>query len=94
MVEQLTRHHSQRLQGLPLDSPPTVEGQEGVNMEQPTSANVPVGTALASETREYFIVYTNPLVQLPPVADASMHSPLEGRINSPTPPYYGPDSPF
>ena len=42
MAEQLTRCHSRRLQGLPPDSPPTVEGQEGVNMEQPASANVPV----------------------------------------------------
>ena len=34
------------------------------------------------------------MVQLPPVADASVHSPLEGHVNSPTPPYYGSDDPF
>ena len=82
------------MQGLPPDSPPIVEGQEGVTMEQPASANVPVGTALASETREDFTVYTNPLVQFPPVADAFMHSPLEGHVDSPTPPDYGSDAPF
>ena len=94
MDEQLARCHSCRLQGLPPNSPPIMQGQEGVNMEQPTSANVPVGTALASETREYFIVYTNPLVQLPPIADASKHSPLEGCIDSPIQPDYGLDTPF
>ena len=62
MAEQLTRCQSHILQGLPPDSPPTVEGQEGVTMEQPGSANVLIGTALASETREDFIIYTNPLV--------------------------------
>ena len=50
MAEQLARHQSHRLQGLSPDSPPIVEGQEGVNMEQPASANVPIGTSLASET--------------------------------------------
>ena len=89
MAEQLARCQSHRLQGLPLDSPPTVEGQEGVTIEQPASANVPIGTALACETIEEFIVYTNPLVQLPPAVDASVHSPLEGRIDSPIPPDYG-----
>ena len=51
MAEQLTRRQSHRLQGLPPDSPPTMEGQEGVAMEQPDYANVPIGTTLASETR-------------------------------------------
>ena len=63
-------------------------------MEQPASANVPIGTTLASENIEYFTVYPNPLVQLPPIDDASMHSSLEGCVNSPTPPDYGPDAPF
>ena len=94
MAEQLARHHSHRLHGLPLDSPPTVEGQEGVTMEQPASSNVPVGTTLASETREYFGVYTNPLVQLPPTTDVSIHPPLGGHGDSYAPPDYGPDSPF
>ena len=49
MAEQVARHQSSRLQGLPPDSLPTVEGQEGVTMEQPTSANVPVGTPLSSK---------------------------------------------
>ena len=63
-------------------------------MEKPASTNVPVGTALASENREDFTIYTNPLVQFPPAADTSVHSSLEGRFNSPTPPDYGPDAPF
>ena len=51
MAEKLVRHQSHRLQVLSPDSPPTVEGQEGVTMEQPTSANVPIANSLASETR-------------------------------------------
>ena len=62
MAEQLAIRQSHRLQGLSPDSPPTMEGQEGITMEQPSFANVHVGTALASETREDFIIYTNPLV--------------------------------
>ena len=94
MAEQLTRCHFRILQGLPPDSPTTVEGQEGVTMEQPASANVPIGTSLASETREDFTIYTDPLVQLPPTTDASVHSPLEGRVDSLPPPDYGLDAPF
>ena len=71
-----------------------MEGQEGVTMEQSASANVHIGTALASETKEVFIVYTNPLVQLPLATNASVHSSLEGRIDSPIPPDYGSDAPF
>ena len=71
-----------------------MEGQEGVTMEQPASANVPVGTSLASETREDITIFTNPLVQIPPSADASVHPLLEGRVDSPTPLDYGPDAPF
>ena len=73
MVYKLVRHQSHILQGLSPDSPPTIEGQEGVTMEQLASTNVPVGTTLATETREYFTIYTNPLVQLPPAANVSIH---------------------
>ena len=88
------RRHSHKLQCLPHDSPPAMEGQEGVNIEQPSSANVPIGTALASETREDFTVYTNPLVQFPLATDASMHLPLEGHINIPFQVEFFLDSPF
>ena len=71
-----------------------MEGQEGLTMEQPNSPNVPVGTTLDSENKEYFTIFTNPLVQLPPAADASVHPSLEGHVDSPTPPDYGPDAPF
>ena len=63
-------------------------------MEQPASANVPVGTTLASEIREEYTVFTNPLVQLPPAANVSVHSKLEGLADSLTPPNYGLDAPF
>ena len=63
-------------------------------MEQPPSVNVPIGTTLASEIREEFTVFTNPLVQLPPAADASVHLLLEGRVDSITPPDYGLDAPI
>ena len=94
MVEKLVRHKSHRLQGLSLDSPLTVEGQEEVTMEQPASANVPVGTTLASETRDTLTVYTNPLVQFPLATDASMHLPLEGHINIPFQVEFFLDAPF
>ena len=94
MSEKLARRQYCRLQGLSPDSPPTMEGQEGVTMEQPNSANVPVGTALISETREDFTIYTNPLVQLPPTADASMRLPLEGHVDTPALLDYGLDAPF
>ena len=71
-----------------------MEGQEVVTIEQPASANVPIGTSLASETREDFTVYTNPLVQLPPAADASVHSPLEGHIDIPIQVEFFPDAAF
>ena len=55
-----------------------MEGQEGVTTEQLASTNVLIGTTLASETREDFTVFTNPLFQLPTAVDASVHSALEG----------------
>ena len=58
-------------------------------MEQLVSSNVPVGTALASETRENFTIFTNPLVQLPPAADASMNLLLEGHVARISPCYKG-----
>ena len=93
MAEQLARHQSHRLQGLSPNSPPTVEGQ-GITMEQPTSANVPVRTTLTSKTREYFTSYTNPLVQLPPTTNVSVHPSLEGHGDNSTPPDYGLNAPF
>ena len=63
-------------------------------MEQPASANVPIGTTLASETREDFTIYMNPLVQLPPTTDASLHPPLEGHGDVSTPLDYGLDALF
>ena len=71
-----------------------MEGQEGVTMEQPASSNVPVWTTLASETREDFTIYTNPLVQLHPTTNAFVHPPLEGHADTPTPLDYGPNAPF
>ena len=44
--------------------------------------------------REYFTVYTNLLVQLPPTIDASLHSPLEGHGDVSAPLDYGLDDPF
>ena len=77
MDEKLTRCHSHRLQGLPPESPPAMEGQEGVTMERPASAEVHMETTLATEPREEFSVYNNPLVQLTPEANTSFHFPTE-----------------
>ena len=94
MAEQLTKRLSCRLQGLSPDFPPPVEGQEGITMEQLASTSVPIGTTLASEIREEFTIFTNPLVQLPPAANVSVHSTLEGLVDSLIPPNYGLDAPF
>ena len=62
MVEQLTRHHSRRLQVLPHDSPPAMEGQEGVTMERPASADACIKNTSIARPREEFSIYNNPLV--------------------------------
>ena len=63
-------------------------------MEQPASADALVGTTSASETKDDFTIYTNPLVQFPPTTDVSVHSPMEGRVDSPIEAEFDPDAPF
>ena len=82
MAEQLVQCQPRRLQGLPLESPPTVEGQQGVTMEWPTLAEDHMETTPTIEPREEFLVYENPLVQLTPEANTSFHFPMEGRLGS------------
>ena len=94
MAEKLMRHRSCRLQGLPLDSPLAVEGEEGLNMEQPTSIDDLVRTTSDIETRDDFTIYTNPLVQFPPVANVFVHSPMEGSVDGPNEAKFGPNAPF
>ena len=91
MAEQLARRQSHRLQGLPLDSPRVVEGEEGVLVEILSSVE---NCMELTPPREYFTVYTNPLVQLPPTTDASLHTPLEGHDDVSAPPDYGLEAPF
>ena len=50
--------------------------------------------SLVVESREQFTAYVNPLVQQPPTADTSFHSPMEGRTDSPVETEYGPNAPF
>ena len=38
--------------------------------------------------------YTNPLAQKPPIGDTSFHGPVEGHVDSPVRPDYGPNAPF
>ena len=60
------------------------------------------GAATTSHVQEDIVVgsgdqftsYKNPLAQQPPVGDTSFHGPLEGRVDSPVCPDYGPDDPF
>ena len=68
-----------------------MEGEEGVAVEIPTSTE---NRMEITPPREYFTVYTNPLVQLPPTTDTSLHPPLEGHGDASTPPDYGLDAPF
>ena len=49
---------------------------------------------LVVESGDQFASYITPLVQQPPVGDTSFHGPVEGRVDSPVRPYYGPDAPF
>ena len=46
------------------------------------------------ESGDQFTSYINTLDQQPPMADPSFHPHMEGRIDSPVPPKYGPDAPF
>ena len=65
---------------------------ETTNQGAATDSHVEGSTVM--ERGEQFTAYINPLVQQPFVADASFHSPREGRIDSPTETEYGPNSPF
>ena len=82
-----------------------MEGQEGVNMERPTSTDAHIETTLSTKTREYFFLYNNPLVQLPPTMDTTFHFSMEGQpdssnwtVNHPLDETidveYGPNAPF
>ena len=52
------------------------------------------GKNLVVESGDRFTSYINPLAQQPPMADTSFHPHMEGRIDSPTAPEYGPNAPF
>ena len=104
LVEQFTRR-SHRLQVLPSDSPPALEGHEGETMKRTTFVDARIETTSATETREYFSVYNNPLVQLPPATNTTFYFQMEGQpgtsdwtVNHPPDQTieveYGPDAPF
>ena len=59
-----------------------MERKEGVTMEWPASIDARMETAPASETREYFSVYNNPLFQIPPTIDTTFHFLMEGQPGS------------
>ena len=59
-----------------------MEGQEGVTMERLTYVDSRMGTTPATETREDFFVYNNPLVQMPPTMDTTFHFSMEGQPDS------------
>ena len=82
-----------------------MEGQEGETMEWPASADACIENTSSIETREYFSIYDNPLVQLPPMVDTTFHFPTEGQAGPSNwtfnnPPNesieveYGPNDPF
>ena len=74
---------SHRLQGLPPNSPPIVEGNEGETMDQPAIADSHVEGVPVTETREEFSSYDNPLlVQQPSTEDTTFHFPMEGHPGS------------
>ena len=74
--------HSCRLQGLPPDSPPAMEGNRGETMDRLASVDSHVEDVPITKTREEFSAYDNPLVQLPPTTDSTFHFPMEGRPSS------------
>ena len=49
---------------------------------------------LVVEIGDQFTSYVTPLVQQPPMGDTSFHGPMEGHVDSPVRPDYGPDAPF
>ena len=82
MSEQLTSCKYHRLQSLPPNSPPAVEGKEGVTMERLALVDARIETTLATRPREEFFVYNNPLVQLSPTTDTTFHFSMEGQLGS------------
>ena len=70
------------MQCLPPNSPPTVEGNEEETMERTNSVDSHIENTVATETREYFSIYDNPLVQLPHVADPPLRFLMEGQADS------------
>ena len=70
MAEQLARRKSRRLQDLPPDSPPVVEGEEGVTVEIPALAEDHMEL---TPPRGNFSTHASPLVQLPPTTDVFVH---------------------
>ena len=46
------------------------------------------------DSGEQFTAYVNPLVQQPPTADTSFHSPMEGHTDILVETEYGPNAPF
>ena len=63
-------------------------------IDQGATTNFHVEGSIVVESGEQFIAYVNPLVQQPPVANTSFHSPMEGRIDGPDETEYGHDAPF
>ena len=49
---------------------------------------------LVVESGDQFTPYINPLAQKPPMADTSFHPPMEGHMDRPDAPKYGPDALF
>ena len=59
-----------------------MEGHEGETIEWPTSVDDRIENNSATETRKYFFVYDNPLVQLPPTIDQPFRFLTEGQAGS------------
>ena len=62
--------------------------------DQGATSTSQVEEKLDVESRDQFTSYVTPLVQQPPVGDTSFHGPVEGRVDSPVHPDYGPDALF
>ena len=81
LAEKFARR-SHKLQVLPPESPPSVEGHEFETMERPAYVDAHIENTAATKTREYFSFYDNPLVQLPPAADPPCQFTTKGQAGS------------
>ena len=90
----MTVRWSRRTQGLPPNFPPIIGEGPMEDTIQGATTTSQVEENIVVESGYQFTSYTNSLAQEPPICDTSFHGPVEGHVDSPVRPDYGPDAPL